>query len=136
VISVKRSISLDVSRIAFPSRSIASVPLRKEIGLGLLSSFGATLRQMQFFEARSGACLTGMPLEKTMENETISPVQPESLAESATLQEIRQTKQAIEEGVRHLERVDQTCLRAMLLSLDLLIALHQRHQNASVKEGD
>lgn len=71
-----------------------------------------------------------------MKNETISPVQPEPLAESATLQEIRQTKQAIEEGVRHLERVDQTCLRAMLLSLDLLIALHQRHQNARVTEGE
>ena len=63
-------------------------------------------------------------------------MQPEPLAESATLAEIRLTKQAIEEGVRHLERVDQTCLRAMLLSLDLLIALHQRHQNGSaVCEG-
>lgn len=63
-----------------------------------------------------------------MENETNRPAQPEPVAESKTLQEIRRTRREIEEGVRHLERVDQACVHAMLLALDLLIELHQRQR--------
>lgn len=71
-----------------------------------------------------------------MQNETVGPAQPEPLAESATLAEIRQTKQAIEEGVRHLEHVNPARVREMMKTFDLLIALHQRHQNACVTEGE
>ena len=72
-----------------------------------------------------------------MQNETVGPAQPEPIvAESETLQEIRRTKKEIEEGVRHLEHVNPARVREMMKTFDLLIALHQRHQNACVTEGE
>ncbi len=71
-----------------------------------------------------------------MENEQFGPAQPEPVVESETLQEIRRTRTEIEKGVRHIEHANPASVREMMKTFDLLIALHLRHQNASVQEGE